>query len=229
MSGPIPERPYEDLTARARIRDAAIALFAEHGIEATSIRDIATRAGVSGGLIRHHFGSKAGLRRTCDVYVLDRFMQIKQAAMRVGRLASDPFLTSIEPDFLLYWRYFAQSLLDGSPAADGILAELVDLAQRWIEEHGSGGITNPRSYAVLLVATELGALVMREQISRDLGGDLLGRECDLGLAMAKLEFYSLPLLSPEAAGRAKEAIARLAEERDASRKPREEDKDVAPS
>ncbi|MDA8101343.1 MAG: helix-turn-helix domain containing protein [Nitrospiraceae bacterium] len=229
MIGPITERPYEDLTARARIRDAAIALFAEHGIEATSIRDIATRAGVSGGLIRHHFGSKAGLRRTCDVYVLDRFMQIKQAAISDGRLAGDPFLTSTQPDFLLYWRYFAQSLLDGSQAADGILAELVDLAQRWIEEHGSTGITNPRTYAALLVATELGVLVMREQIFRDLGGDLLGREGDLGLAMAKLEFYSLALLSPETAGRAREAIDRLAEERGASSKPGKEDKDGTPS
>jgi AcrR family transcriptional regulator len=61
----------EDLTARARIRDAAIRLFTERGMEKTSILDIAKEAGVSGGLIRHHFGSKDGLREACDTYVFD--------------------------------------------------------------------------------------------------------------------------------------------------------------
>ena len=40
----------EDLTARARIRDAAIALFADRGIGPATIRDIAQAAGVSPGV-----------------------------------------------------------------------------------------------------------------------------------------------------------------------------------
>ena len=56
----------EDLTAKARLRDAALRLFAERGIEATPVRDIANAAGVSGGLVRPHFGSKEGfLARSC--------------------------------------------------------------------------------------------------------------------------------------------------------------------
>ena len=51
------KRSAEDLTARARIRDAALALFAERGTDGATIRDIAKAAGVSGGLVRHHFGS----------------------------------------------------------------------------------------------------------------------------------------------------------------------------
>ena len=50
-----------DLTARARIRDAAIECFARQGF-AVSVRAIAAHAGVSPGLVIHHFGSKAGLR-----------------------------------------------------------------------------------------------------------------------------------------------------------------------
>ena len=71
----------EDLTARARIRDAAIELFAERGIGSATIRDIAQAAGVSSGLVRHHFGSKDGLRRACDEY-----------AMAEGRQAAVPRL-----------------------------------------------------------------------------------------------------------------------------------------
>ncbi|MFT3715998.1 MAG: TetR family transcriptional regulator [Gordonia sp. (in: high G+C Gram-positive bacteria)] len=59
----------DDRTTRARVRDAAIELFARTGFAAT-VRDIADAAGVSPGLVIHHFGSKAGLRAECDDAVL---------------------------------------------------------------------------------------------------------------------------------------------------------------
>ena len=48
----------EDLTAQARIRNAAVELFARDGFEKTNLRAIAAAAGVSAGLVIHHFGSK---------------------------------------------------------------------------------------------------------------------------------------------------------------------------
>ena len=59
-----------DLTAYARIRDASLELFADRGVPATSIRDIAAAAGVSGGLVQHHFGTKAGLRDAINDHVV---------------------------------------------------------------------------------------------------------------------------------------------------------------
>lgn len=53
---------FEGLTAEARIRLVALTLFAERGYEGTTVRAIADDAGVSPGLILHHFGSKEGLR-----------------------------------------------------------------------------------------------------------------------------------------------------------------------
>ena len=47
-----------DLLPRARIRLAALELFGAQGFDKTTIRQIATRAGVSPGLVIHHFGSK---------------------------------------------------------------------------------------------------------------------------------------------------------------------------
>ncbi|MDN5559804.1 MAG: TetR/AcrR family transcriptional regulator, partial [Ruaniaceae bacterium] len=46
-----------DLTAAARIRDAAIDVFGRRGFEAASIREIAREAGVSPALVMHHYGS----------------------------------------------------------------------------------------------------------------------------------------------------------------------------
>lgn len=48
----------EGPTALARITAASIELFAEQGYDATSIRDIAARAGVSTAVIYHHLRSK---------------------------------------------------------------------------------------------------------------------------------------------------------------------------
>lgn len=46
---------------RAALIEAAVESLATVGLGAVSVRDVATRAGVSQGLIRHHFGSFASL------------------------------------------------------------------------------------------------------------------------------------------------------------------------
>ena len=75
-----------DLTARARIRDAAISHFADEGYERTTIRGIAATAGVSPGLLRHHFGSKEELRRACDEHIAETLRRIESARERVTGL-----------------------------------------------------------------------------------------------------------------------------------------------
>jgi AcrR family transcriptional regulator len=63
----------DDRTARTVIRDEALRLFAERGPDAVSVRQIAAAAGVSPGLVSHHFGSKDGLRDAVDAHVLAMF------------------------------------------------------------------------------------------------------------------------------------------------------------
>ncbi|RAC10263.1 TetR/AcrR family transcriptional regulator, partial [Burkholderia multivorans] len=52
-----------------RILVAAVREFAAHGFAKTTVRAIAAAAGVSPGLVIHHFGSKEGLRTACDDHV----------------------------------------------------------------------------------------------------------------------------------------------------------------
>lgn len=59
-----------DLTAKAKIRHVALGLFAKKGFQATSLRLVAQRAGVSPALIAHHYGSKDGLRVAVDQAVM---------------------------------------------------------------------------------------------------------------------------------------------------------------
>ena len=53
----------EDLTAKARIRNAAFELYAAKGEANTSVREVAQAAGVTHGLVVHHFVNKEGLHR----------------------------------------------------------------------------------------------------------------------------------------------------------------------
>jgi AcrR family transcriptional regulator len=50
---------------RARILQSAVALFAEHGLGSTSVRDVAGAAGVSLAMVGHYFGSKDDLYEAC--------------------------------------------------------------------------------------------------------------------------------------------------------------------
>lgn len=209
MSSALGQPAFEDLTARARIREAALRLFAERGIEAATIREIAELAGVSGGLVRHHFGSKDDLRAACDSYVVDQMMRYKEQAVLEGQAASAGFLSSTQPQRLVMLRYFARSMLDGSPSADAMFSELVGLGERWLEDHHRGQMADPPAYAALLVAMEIGTLVMREQLSHSLGADIFSPEGHLRLTRAKLDFYSKPLLSRELAQGARAALDQL--------------------
>ena len=191
-------------------------LFGERGMDATTIRDIAAAAGVSGGLVRHHFGSKEGLRNACDAYALDQLMRLKEEAVVDGRLAAPGFLAGAQPTMLLFYRYLARSMLDGSAAAATMFDEMVDLGERWLAEHHPGLTEDKRAYSALLVAMELGALSMNEQLSRAVGADIFSGEGHLRLAKAKIDFYSRPLFSPELAAEGRAAIDGLSTARAAS-------------
>jgi len=203
------ERPAEDLTARARIRDAAMRLFAERGLDGTSVRDIARAAGVSGGLIRHHFGSKDALRAACDSYALDQIMRIKEQAVLEGQLGNPAFMSAAHPTVLLTLRYLARSLMDGSPAAAAMYDEMVALGEDWLNRHHAGQVSDPHGYSAVLVAMQSGLLMMHGQLSRWLGADIFTAEGHLRLTAALIEFYSQPLLSPELAEQARAVVAHL--------------------
>lgn len=203
------ERSAEDLTARARIRDAALRLFAERGMDGATIRDIAHAAGVSGGLVRHHFGSKDGLREACDSFALDQIMRIKQEAVLGGQIGSVGFMSAAHPTILLTLRYFARSLVDGTPAAASMFDVMVELTKTWLAQHHPGEIADPQGFAAIFVAMETGLLAMHDQLSRSLGADIFSPAGHLRMTRAKIDFYSQSLLSPDLAAQARAVIDQM--------------------
>lgn len=56
--------PPQDETRQSLLQAAKI-LFARHGYEGTSVKDLADHAGVNVSLVSYHFDGKEGLYRTC--------------------------------------------------------------------------------------------------------------------------------------------------------------------
>jgi TetR/AcrR family transcriptional regulator, regulator of cefoperazone and chloramphenicol sensitivity len=206
---PVGDPAFEDLTARARIRDAAIRLFAERGNDGTTVRDIAKAAGVSPGLLRHHFGSKEALREACDFHVLDRLVKIKEELVLEGKVASPGFLPSVHPTILLFYRYVTRALLDGSSRAAAMFDDMVTVTEEWISKNAPDVTEDYRAYAAVFVGMQSGILAMHQHVSRALGVDVFTTDGHLRMAGALADFYSHPLLDPEFVAKARGAMAAL--------------------
>src|SRR6201989_1816476 len=73
MSSVLPEPDGLDVEERSsveRIRHAALKSFATYGTSATSLRTVAADAGVSVGLVQHHFANQVGVIKAVEAHVL---------------------------------------------------------------------------------------------------------------------------------------------------------------
>lgn len=161
---PQPAVPAADRTARARIRDAAVLEFAAVGFGA-SVRAVATRAGVSPGLVMHHFGSKEKLRAACDEHVLARIREVKNE--NIDRIADgggvlQAFMNAEE--YAPYLGYALRSLQDGSALAREFIDHMVDDAVVYSRHAVETGLARPSrdeaARARYLTLAALGALLL---------------------------------------------------------------------
>jgi len=131
-----------DLTAAARIRDAAIEQFGQHGF-GVGLRTIAEAAGVSAALVIHHYGSKEGLRKACDGHVADEIRDGKSEAM----VSNDPAnwlgqLAEIE-SYAPLTAYLVRSLQTGGELAMTMWHRMIENAETYFAEGVQAGTINP--------------------------------------------------------------------------------------
>ncbi|MFV2178218.1 TetR/AcrR family transcriptional regulator [Actinomadura sp. LOL_016] len=193
-------REPEDLTTRARIRDAALLQFAEHGEKGATIRGIAKAAGVSPALVQHHFKNKAALRDACDTYAIDAIRRVKEEALD-GGMDNPNFLSLAMQTALPVQRYMARALVDGSDAARALFDDAVQFSED-ILARGTSGMNKPatddlHAYAAVTAAMNFGLVVLNEHLSRALGVDVLTQEGYPRLALALVDIYTDNLFTPE--------------------------------
>ncbi|QXT63622.1 TetR family transcriptional regulator [Tessaracoccus palaemonis] len=165
----------EDLTARARLRDAAIELLADGGAAAVSARSVAERAGVTSGLIRHHFGSMAGLLDACDDHVAAIIRDRKGEGMAQG-LGFDSVAALRDAGNQTVMAYLARRIPDDAPAIAQLVDQIVDDAVGYLRVGQESGLVtatdDDRGRAAILTMFSLGSLTMHRHLARHFGIDI---------------------------------------------------------
>jgi len=132
----------DDRTAVARIRDAAIERWGEHGFN-VGLRSIAEAAGVSAALVIHHFGSKEGLRKACDEYIAEEIRSGKSASLQTKDPA-DWFAQMAEIEsYAPMMAYLVRSMQSGSDLAKMMWQRMIDNAEEYLEEGVRNGLLKP--------------------------------------------------------------------------------------
>lgn len=188
-----------DLTAAARIRDAAIEQFGQHGFR-VGLRAIAEAAGASAALVIHHFGSKEGLRKACDEYVAEEIRSGKSEAMQ----SNDPAtwlaqMAEIE-DYAPLMAYLVRSMQAGGDLANFLWRRMIDNAQGYMEEGVRAGTIkpsrDPQARARYLAITGGGGLLLYIQMHEtptDLRAVL--RDYARDMTLPALEIYTEGLMT----------------------------------
>jgi AcrR family transcriptional regulator len=163
-----------DLSARTKIREAALSLFGAEGF-GVSVRTIADAAGCSPGLVIHHFGNKEGLREAVDQSVMETLLQRfggipkELPADELSRSMGNAFADVIGASPVVR-QYIRRSLLEGTPASKTIFDELLALTNESLGQlQRAGGLresSDPqwRPYQLLFVI--LGTLLLEPAMQR---------------------------------------------------------------
>jgi AcrR family transcriptional regulator len=166
----------EDRSSIERIRNAALKTFGTYGTSSTSLRTVAEAAGVSVGLVQHHFINKAGLIQAVDDHVMGVVIttisqpippppadSIAEMGSRVTRIVAD------HPEIA---DYVGRALIDGSPLGAAIFDTLTAFGiARW-NQRAERGETRPEVDvtwgALNSLVLALGTMIMRGHIERQL-------------------------------------------------------------
>ena len=165
---------HDDLTARARIRNAAVELHARQGADHTTVRQVAELAGVTHGLVRHHFGNKANLRgghrrphprnSQCD----DR----GRAGVMPGprhRTSRDAAVNRMFAEHPVWVDYLRREAVDSNGDSE-LIAALTDNTTRGIRELRSAGVslktTDDRVLIFSIMLREIGPACSHPSSSR---------------------------------------------------------------
>ena len=187
-----------DLTAAARIRDAAIEQFGQHGF-AVGLRTIAEAAGVSAALVIHHFGSKEGLRKACDDYIAEEIRSGKSEAMR----STDPAtwfaqMAEIET-YAPLMAYLVRSMQTGGELAKSLWHKMIDDAEAYLDDGVRTGLLkpsrDPRARAKYLSMTGGGGFLLYLQLHENPDLRAVLRDYAREMTLPALEIYTEGLMA----------------------------------
>ncbi|GAA3933657.1 TetR family transcriptional regulator [Microbacterium soli] len=209
----------DDRTARARLRDAAIEIIANGGSDSLTARGVAERAGLSAGLIRHHFGSMGDLLTACDEHIARTIKRLKTDGIR-GSASFDALSVIRQSNHPHLLGYLAMRVSEDSPVLDRLIDLIVDDATVYLADGVEQGIftptAQPRRRAVMLTIFTLGALALHRHLERLLDVDLRAVDAHsdrrfIGYLRAQMDVLA-GVVTPDAASRYRSLLDDLEEQ-----------------
>ncbi|HEX9177732.1 MAG TPA: TetR/AcrR family transcriptional regulator [Mycobacterium sp.] len=164
-----PRATNEDLTAKARIRNAALDLYSQYGEDRVSLRAVAAEAGVTLGLVQHHFKTKAGLREAVDQLIVDYFaaaiaeVPADGAPAEVTAARNEAVRRMLEENPPVV-NYVRRALLEPSDSHLHLLDVLVELTSREVGALRKSGRASTKrresTQVVAVFAQQMGELLL---------------------------------------------------------------------
>ncbi len=182
-----------EAAARERILAVAIDLVGRDGAPAATVRRVAAAADVSPALVMHHFGSKAGLLAACDDDVM---ATIRRA---IDGLGSDDLEVSFAELLAAESAapavgYVGRALHEGGEAGRRWFDWMIELTRQGMADLAEAGLARPAAdpamQAVLLLAMDIGVVLMRHHVERYLGASITDDHITARWATAELDLLS---------------------------------------
>ncbi len=196
------------------LRDTALSLFAERGVDGVSVRDVASAAGVSPGLVVHHFGTKDALRQAVDDHVTGLLETMLQAAGAELDLGPDQELgpaavAGIAAGFAgLFAEYlppdspvpaYVRRLLMSGEGGRALFRRFFDVTVAMIRAWTAAGLlrgtSDPEATAAFLLTNDLAVFLMRDHVAEVLGVDPMG-DGVMRWSRVVIETYTVGILAP---------------------------------
>ena len=197
-------------SGRDRLLRSAMKLFAERGFDGVSVRDIAADADVSVGLIKHHFGSKEGLRQAVDEYFISRFESFYGSGeQHVEDLGGGELLATIDSwvsgradEWPTFSRYFRRALLEETEWGAALFRRYFDIVRGSIDRLDAQGRIRPDVDRLwlpfLFIFLETGTLLMDQYIGKILGRSGYDRELWRRRYLAYSDLIARGIMTPPA-------------------------------
>ncbi|GAA2998620.1 helix-turn-helix domain-containing protein [Streptosporangium longisporum] len=193
---------------RERIRDAALRQFALLGFKGATVRGIAADAGVSPGLVQHHFPTKDALREECDAYVFAALRGLRDRGPADADLVANAHevLALIVP-------YVATAMAGDTPTAARWFDELAE-GHREALTNGERGTFLPEGEDVQAIvavhtAMELGLAILNRHLYRRLGAEPNDPAADVRIARARLYLATRRTVGEELEKHVREGLERF--------------------
>lgn len=181
-----PGRPdrKDETDRRTLILDAAVRLYARHGFENVTLKEVAQDTGVATNLIRHHFGSKSDFRNACRAHAMARIKEHLSGVIsaiaghdaeredldRIGQALTEGVGHRID-----LFRYLAREISLGGEPSNRMFDDYFSIVETLTDRFSDAGILDAELEELWVtfyfIFIQIGTVFLLDQVERKSGKD----------------------------------------------------------